>query len=53
MCEQMERIKTEGENNKAKDMAITLNKEGVDISIIAKSAKVSVERVKEWIKESN
>ena len=57
MCEQMETLKNEGraegENNKAKDMAISLNKAGVDISIIAQSAKVSVERVKEWIKESD
>lgn len=45
MCEQMEQVA----NDKAKEIAINLNKEGVDISIIAKSANVAVETVKEWL----
>lgn len=61
MCEQMERIRNEGEAkgivkgvsigeyNKAKDMAINLNNMGVDIEVIAKSANVSVDQVKEWL----
>ena len=38
-----------GETNKAKDMAINLNDMGVDIEVIAKSANVSVDQVKEWL----
>ena len=53
MCEQMERIENKGvakgEYNKAKDMAINLNDMGVDIEVIAKSANVSVDQVKEWL----
>ena len=53
MCEQMERIENrgvaKGEYNKAKDMAINLNNMGVDIEVIAKSANVSVDQVKEWL----
>ena len=57
MCEQMERIENKGvakgigigETNKAKDMAINLNDMGVDIEVIAKSANVSVDQVKEWL----
>lgn len=57
MCEQMERIENKGvakgigigETNKAKDMAINLNNMGVDIEVIAKSANVSVDQVKEWL----
>ena len=61
MCEQMERIRNEGEAkgivkgvsigeyNKAKDMAINLDNMGVDIEVIAKSANVSVDQVKEWL----
>lgn len=45
MCEQMEQVA----NDKAKEIAINLNNEGVDISIIAKSANVAVETVKEWL----
>lgn len=38
--------------DKAKEIAINLNKNGVDASIIAKAADVSVETVKSWIAEN-
>ena len=40
-----------GEHNKAKEMSVKLAKAGVDIAIIAESAKVSSEQVMEWIEE--
>lgn len=44
----MEKIATD----KAKETAINLYKNGVDISIIARTADVSVDTVKTWIEEN-
>lgn len=39
----------EGELKKAKDMALSLSKMGVEIDKIAEAAKVSVQLVQEWL----
>lgn len=44
----MEKIATD----KAKEIAINLYKNGVDIAIIARAADVGVETVKTWIAEN-
>lgn len=53
MSEQMDRLKAEAEYDATKDMFVSLFHEGVDIFLIARAAKVSVEQIREWIEESN
>lgn len=55
MCEASERIFNQGvekgELNKARDMSIELASMDIPIEKIAKSAKVEVSRVRQWIEE--
>ena len=47
-----EKLKTEGELNKAKEMAFSLFQMGVPIDKIAEAAKLDVGLVKNWLIES-
>lgn len=53
MSKQMDRLQAEAEYNATKEMSVSLFQEGVDISLIARAAKVSADQVKEWIEETN
>ena len=53
MCDVLDRIenkgRSEGEMKKAKEMALSLYKQGVDLSIIANAAGVATEVVRKWL----
>lgn len=52
MRDEMMEAQREGELKKAKDMALSLSKMGVEIDKIAEAAKVSVQLVQEWLSGS-
>ena len=56
MCHEMEKIYSEGmesgELKKAKETALSMAEEGMDVKMIARLVKVSESDVKKWIDEN-
>ena len=56
MCHEMEQIYSEGmesgELKKAKETALSMAEEGMDVKMIARLVKVSESDVKKWIDEN-
>lgn len=49
MCSAIESYAKQLALEKAKEMAISLNHQGVSVDVIAKAANVAVETVKQWL----
>ena len=56
MCHEMEKIYSEGmesgELKKAKETALSMAEEGMDIKMIARLVKISEDDIRKWIDES-